>query len=152
LTELDARLKKLTRALNAYGAKQPGVVVLRSIPGVGPRTAEAVLAYLDDVHRFGRVKGVASYFGLIPCQDQSAGSNRLGHITRQGPGSVRKLLVEAAWQGIRHSPTIQSYFARIRGEDPDRRKIALVATAHYLVRVMFSLLRTGECWRERAIA
>jgi hypothetical protein len=33
-------------------------------------------------------------------------------------------------------------------EDPERRKIALVATAHWLVRVMGAMLRTGECWRE----
>jgi hypothetical protein len=49
---------------------------------------------------FGRNKQVGAYFGLVPCQDASADVNRLGRITRQGPATVRRLLVEAAWQGI----------------------------------------------------
>ena len=51
--------------------------------------------------------------------------------------------------GIRRSPRIRSYFDRIQRDDPDRKKIALVATAHYLVRVMHAMLRTGEVWRDQ---
>ena len=91
-----------------------------------------------------------SYFGLVSCQDQSAGKNRLGHITRQGPATVRKLLTEASWQGIRRSPRIRAYFERIRPGSPERKKIALVATAHHLLRVMLAMLRTGEVWRASA--
>jgi transposase len=86
----------------------------------------------------------------VPCQDQSAGKNRLGHITRQGPATVRKLLTEASWQGIRRSPEIRAYFERIRQGNPERKKIALVATAHHLLRVMLAMLRTGEVWRASA--
>ena len=42
---------------------------------------------------------------------------------------MRKLLTEAAWQGVRHSPEIRAYFERIQRADPARKKIALVATA-----------------------
>jgi transposase len=84
---------------------------------------------------------------LIPCQDQSAGKNRLGHITREGPPVVRSLLTEAAWQGIRRSAHLKAYFQRMTGMDPLRRKIALVATAHYLARVMLAMLRSGQAWR-----
>ena len=77
----------------------------------------------------------------VPCQDQSGGPHRRGRITRDGAPVVRKLVMEAAWQGLRHSPTIRAYFDRIVAggstkSDKDRRKIALVATAHDLVRVM----------------
>ena len=119
------------------------------IPGVGIRTAEAVMAYVDDPHRFTSIKSVGSYFGLVPCQDQSAGKNRLGHITRQGPATVRKLLTEASWQAIRRSQGIRAYFERIRQGNPERKRIALVATAHYLLRVMLAMLRTGEVWRAK---
>ena len=146
--QLQKRLQKLTHELNRYGGANAAVRLLMTIPGVGPRTAEAVVAYVDDWKRFGRVKQVASYFGLVPCQDSSAERNRLGHITKQGPRTVRRLLVEAAWQSIRHSPTTKAYFERIVGADPDRRKIALTATAHYLVRVMVGMLRSGKPWHE----
>ena len=146
----NASIKRVETALNALGRAHPGVVLLMTIDGVGIRTAEAVVAYVDDPARFQRTKGAGSYFGLVPCQDQSAAANRLGHITREGPSLVRKLLTEATWQGIRHSPEIQAYFERVRGGDEDRKKIALVATAHHLLRVMLAMLRNNEPWRGSA--
>ena len=121
---------------------------LRSIPGVGIRTAEAVAAFVDDPDRFRSAKAVGRYFGLVPCQDQSGDRNRLGHITREGAPVVRQLLAEAAWQARRRSPTVRAYFERVQRGDPQRKKIALVATAHYLVRVMWSLLKHGTSWEE----
>jgi transposase len=98
--------------------------------------------------RFTNPKSIGSYFGLVPCQDQSGGTNRLGHIIRQGPAVVRQLLVEAAWQAVQRSQTVRVYFDRIRKNQKDRSKIALIATAHYLLRVMLAMLKSGEVWRE----
>ncbi|MCK4627147.1 MAG: IS110 family transposase [Phycisphaerae bacterium] len=150
LVGFDRQVARITKVLDQAAARHPGVIVLRTIPGVGPRTAEAVVAYMDDPKRFGRNKRVGAYFGLVPCQNASAGSNRLGHITRQGPATARKLLVEATWQGIRRSKAIRAYFERIAGGKADRRKIALVATAHHLLRCMHAMLCTGECWNDAA--
>ncbi len=147
LAELAARVKRVERELDARAARHPGVALLRTIPGVGVRTAEAVVAYLDDVRRFARVRQVGCYLGLVPCQDASAGRDRLGHITRDGPGTVRKLLCEAAWQAVRRSGAMRAYFERVAGGKPDRRKVALVATAHKLARAMAAMLRSGEAWR-----
>jgi len=144
---LNGALKTIERGLAAYAAQHSGVQVLLTIPGVGIRTAEAVVAYIDDPQRFTVKNAIGSYFGLVPSQDESGGRNRLGHITRQGPATVRKLLTEAAWQSIRRSPEVRAQFERLQREDPDRKKIAVVATAHYLLRVMLAMLRTGEVWR-----
>ena len=148
LQHINERIKRIERELDERGQVHPGVVLLQTIPGVGPRTAEAFVAYVDRPQRFARVKQVGAYFGLVPCQHQSGASNRLGHITREGPSTMRRLLTQSAWQGIRCSPRIRAYFERIGKGDPERRKIALVATAHYLVRVMHAMLRRGECWNE----
>lgn len=150
LAHYNSQLKTVERALEKIACAHPGITLLRSIPGVGIRTAEAVLAYIDKPDRFARNKAVGSYFGLVPSQDASAGVNRLGHITRQGPATVRQLLTEAAWQAIRRSPRVRRHFERIGRGDPERRKIALVATAHYLLRVMHAMLRSGELWRDEA--
>lgn len=147
----DKHIRHVQRYLDHVASEHPGVQLLKTIPGVGTRTAEAVLAYIDDPRRFTRSKSVGSYFGLVPSQDASGSYNHLGHITRAGPGTVRCLLTEAAWHGIRRSPRIRAYFERIQREDPDRKKIALVATAHYLVRVMHAMLKTGEAWREEEV-
>lgn len=58
------------------------------------------------------------------------------------------LLIEAAWQGIRRSPTLKAYYDRIMQGKKERRKTALVATANHLLRVMAAMLRSGEVWRE----
>lgn len=144
---LQQRIRRVEKALNAIAERHPGVLLLMTIPGVGVRTAEAVMAYVDNPGRFSRDAKLSSYFGLVPSQDQSASKNRLGRITREGPCTARSLLVEAAWQAIRRSPRVRGHYERIRRGDPDRTKIAVVATAHYLVRVMHAMLRTGEVWR-----
>jgi transposase len=123
------------------------VTLLMTIPGVGIRTAEAFVAYVDDVKRFARIRQVGAYFGLVPCQDSSAGKDRFGHITREGPSTVRKMLCEASWMGVRYNPAIRAVYQRIMHDDPDRKKIAIVAVAHHLCRVMAAMLRSGEVWR-----
>jgi transposase len=148
LAHQDALVKRVTKALDGKARAHPGVRLLMTIPGVGARTAEAMVAWIDKVERFSSVRKVACYFGLTPCLDQSAGAARYGHITREGPSVVRRLVVEAAHQGMRRSPRIGAYCERVMHGDAGRKKIAIVATAHYLVRVMAAMLRTGEAWRE----
>ena len=76
--------------------------------------------------------------------------NRLGHISKQGPGTPRKYLVEAAWQAVRRSVTVRARYEHIPNGQRSRRKIASVAVARWLVTCMQSMLRTGEVWRETA--
>lgn len=149
LAHFNRQIERVTRELDRIGESHPGVRLLRTVPGVGPRTAEAFVAYVDDPRRFAKIKCIGSYFGLVPRQDQSSSVNRLGHITRQGPGTVRGLLVEAAWRGVMSSASIKAFFERVAKGGRDRRKIALVATAHHLVRVMLSMLRSNTPWQER---
>jgi transposase len=149
---LIRQVRLIQRQLNHRAEQTPAVARLRSIPGVGARTAEAVAAFVDDPDRFGNAKAVGSYFGLVPRQDQSGDRNRLGHITREGAPVVRQLVAEAAWQAQRRSPTVRAYFERVQRGDPQRKKIALVATAHYLVRVMWAMLKRGTFWEENTEA
>ena len=148
---LTSQSRRIEQQLNHQAGRSPAVAVLRTIPGVGARTAEAVTAFIDNPYRFRNAKAVGRYFGLVPCQDQSGGRNRLGHITREGAPVVRQLLAEATWQALRRSPRVRAYFERVRRDDPQRKKIALVATAHYLVRVMWALLKRGTDWEEGVV-
>lgn len=148
LRQADEAARVVTKQLDAIAQRHAGVTLLRTIPGVGPRTAESFVAYVDDPHRFARVNRIGSYFGLVPCQDSSAAVNRLGHITKEGPATARKLMVESAWRCIDHSPGMRAFFERVAGGKPDRRKVALIAVAHKLLRVMLSMLKSGAVWDE----
>jgi transposase len=86
---LQSQVKKVTDRLDDYLSEKSGATLLMSIPGVGPRTAEAILAYTDDVSRFGNYKEYCSYFGLTPKLDESGSCRRLGHISKHGPSVVR---------------------------------------------------------------
>jgi transposase len=140
---LIRQVRRVEQQLNRQAAQTGAVARLRSIPGVGIRTAEALAAFIDDPQRFGDAKAVGCYFGLVPCQDQSGDRNRLGHITREGAPVVHQLVAEAAWQAQHRSPTVRAYFERVQRADPQRKKIALIATAHYLVRVMWPCSSAG---------
>ena len=154
LTQLDsayAIVDRLTQRLDDLGQEDAAVQLLKSIPGVGPRTAEALVAYIDKPHRFKRTNQVGSYFGLVPTQDASAAVNRMGHISKRGPGTVRKLLIEASWQLIRKSDVMRTFFDRISQGKKDQRKVALVAVAHKVVRVVLAMLKSGEVYREASL-
>src|SRR5258707_1036597 len=71
--------------LDGGGKQDESVQILESIPGVGPRTAETVTAYLGEPKRFTTGKQVSAYGGLVPRQFQSGELDRRGRITRRGP-------------------------------------------------------------------
>ncbi len=148
---LEDQLKRMTRYLDGYLAKHPGARLLLSIPGIGPRTTEAVLAYTDDIRRFGRGKQYCAYFGLTPRLDESGLSRRLGHISKQGPSVVRWLLVEAAWRVVKKSPAFLAFYERVMCGQNGRKKIAIVAVARKLLSIMRAMQLTGELFNERLV-
>ena len=123
-----------------------------SIPGVGPRTAEAVLAYTDDVRRFGNYKRYCSYFGLTPKLDESGLCRRLGHISKRGPSVVRWVICESSWIAIRKSKGLKAFYERVMCEQDGRKKIAIVAVARKLLSIMRAMMLTGELFNEQLVA
>jgi transposase len=143
---LDQKIKRLEGELQKYADRHPAVKLLMTIPGVGIRTAETFVAWVDDIARFRRTRQLGAYFGLVPCQDASADRNRLGHITRDGPPVMRKLITEATWTAVKRCPAFKRYFERVMGGKPERKKIAIVAAAHRMIRVMGAMMRTGTAY------
>jgi len=140
------KVKRIERELQKYADAHPAVALLMTIPGVGVRTAETFIAWVDDVARFRNNRQLGSYFGLVPCQDASADRNRLGHITRDGPPVMRKLICEATWTAIKRCPRFKQFFERVSGGKSERKKIALVAAMHRVIKVMGAMLRSGESY------
>jgi transposase len=139
VAQAEARLDALARA-------DEGVRTLESIPGVGARTAEAVVAHLHDPGRFRSGKQVSAYGGLVPRQYQSGETDRRGRITKRGPAVLRKLLVQAAWAMLRYNAWARSVYQRLsRGKA--RKKQAIVALARRLLVRCWAMLRDGTTWR-----
>jgi len=148
---LEEQLKRVTAYLDEYLCTETGGVLLMSIPGVGPRTAEAVLAYTDDIRRFGNYKQYCSYFGLVPKLDESGSTRRIGHISKRGPSVVRWLLCESSWKVIRKSRSIREFYERVKSGQDSRKKIAIVAVCRKLVCIMRAMLLSGELFNEELV-
>ncbi|HET6579329.1 MAG TPA: IS110 family transposase, partial [Gemmatimonadales bacterium] len=138
--------------LDRLADADPATRLLATIPGVGPRTAEAVATHLGDPHRFASAKQVGAYAGLVPKQYQSGVTDRKGRITRRGPGVLRKLLVECAWCMLRSNPWARSVYARLTAGGVSRKKPAVVALARKLLVRCWAMLRDGVPWRAEAAA
>jgi transposase len=149
--QVRALAERAEAKLDALAGADEGVRRLETIPGVGARTAETVVAHLGDPARFKTGKQVSAYAGLVPAQYQSGESDRRGRITRRGPGLLRKLLVECAWAMLRYNAWARAVYARLsRGKA--RKKQAIVALARRLLVRCWAMLRDKAPWRPPAEA
>jgi transposase len=149
LTQLDSlstQLDEVIKKLEALGKHDPRVMRLRTIPGVGPRTAEILVACIDDPHRFDNGRQVSAYFGLVPRQFQSGETDRNGRITKRGNPLARTILVECAWASLRYNPWAKGVYERIRGQQKTRKKKAGVALARKIAVIAWAMLRDEKDW------
>lgn len=144
---LVEQIDQTEKQLDSLASKDEATQLLESIPGVGPRTAEAVAAHLCDAKRFATAKQVGAYAGLVPKQYQSGVTDRKGRITRRGPGVLRKLLVECVWCMLRYNGWARAQYARLAGGSVSRKKPAIVALARKLLVRCWAMLRDGKPWR-----
>ena len=75
---------------------------LTTIPGVGPVTASAIMATMQDASAFASGREFAAFLGLTPRQRSTGGKQRLGRITKMGDRYLRKLLVVGACATLSH--------------------------------------------------
>jgi transposase len=147
LKQIIALIDSTETVLDLQGQADPATRLLRTIPGVGPRTAEVVAAHLDNPRRFTKGKQVSAYAGLVPRQFQSGESDRRGRITKRGPAILRKLLVECAWAMLRYNSWARAVWARLTRGGTTRKKPAIVALARRLLVRCWAMLRDGAEWR-----
>jgi transposase len=137
----DERIAELEKQLDAIAETQSNVALLRTIPGIGPRTAEAIVAFADGAERFPSRKHFTSYFGMTPTEDSSGLIRRHGHISKRGPSVVRWLVGEAAHRVIARCSALRRFFDRIYRGKKDRYKKAVVATGRKVLSVCYGMMR-----------
>jgi transposase len=130
LDQLDPKIVELTAAVEHEAKKRPEVVQLMTHPGVGPITGLAYVLVIGTPERFPSGKQIGSYVGLIPCENSSAGRQRLGHISKQGNTLLRFLLVEAAQVAARCNPDWRRRYLHLMMRR--EKRIAKVAMARKL--------------------
>jgi transposase len=100
LAETEARVDRLTAAVEAQAQEGPFAEVIRaltSLRGIGVVTAVTLVAELGDPGRFDSPRQLMAYAGLVPSEHSSGGRERRGRITKTGNAHLRYAVVEAAW-------------------------------------------------------
>ena len=141
LDRFDPSIDQLSQAVEHEAAKLPEVERLQTHPGVGAITALAFVLVLGTPDRFRCGKQVASYLGLIPCEDSSADKWRLGHISKQGNALLRFLLGQAAQSVARCDEKWRAQYAHIAIRR--NKSIAKVAMARKLAVRLYWMWRRG---------
>ncbi len=119
---------------------------LDAIPGINQRTIERVVAEIGaDMSVFPSVGHLASWTGLCPGNDESAGKRRSGR-TRHGNRFLRAALTEAAWAATRTKGS--PFGARYRRLRHRGHKKAILAVAHALLRVIYYMLLRGTAYHD----
>lgn len=112
---------------------------IETIPGIGERTAELILAEIGtDMSRFPSAQHLASWAGMCPGNNESAGKRRSGK-TRKGDPWLREALVEAARSAARTKNTyLSAKYHRIAARRGSKR--AAVAVGHYMLIIIYHML------------
>jgi transposase len=149
LEAISGQIERVDQKLDELGRADARVQLLQTIPGVGPRLAETVVAHLDDARRFKSAGHVASYAGLVPKQIESGTIKRSCRITRRGPALLRSMLVEVAWMVYMRNDWAKHFVQRISRGMKGRKNVAIVALARKLLVTLWAMLRDNAPWREQ---
>jgi transposase len=141
LDQLDPKIAELTAAVEQEAKKRPEVLLLMTHPGVGPITGLVYALVMGTPDRFPCGKQLGSYTGLIPCEDSSAGHQRLGHVSKQGNTLLRYLLGEAAQAAARCNPDWRRRYVHLMMRR--QKRIGKVAMARKLAVRLYWMWRNN---------
>ena len=149
LAHFEHQLAAATSALAELGRAErhaSAVALLKGVPGVGPVTALTFRTELPRPERFATGAELASYVGLAPLVRRSGTTTRRGPIVKAGNGTLRSVLVEAAWSWVRCDPSARAVYGRLLANTALSQK-AVVGVARRLAMVLWRVVTTGEVYR-----
>jgi transposase len=150
IEELEARMGRFEQALiQGLDAWRPQLILLQTIPGIDLMGAAMLLVEVGtDMSSFGRAEKLASWVGICPGNNESAGKRKSGK-TRKGNAWVRRLLCEFAQAAARSRCALKDKFAALSIRKGHKKSI--VALAHKMLRTIFAMLKNNTPYRDKVI-
>jgi len=149
--DVDKHITSLEKKLWAELPTDPYASLLQTIPGVGRLTAYGFLAEIGEVGRFPDRRALASYAGLLPMDNESAGEEHGKHTNRRCAKFLKLMAIEAVRGAVRTSRRMRSLFERVRAKNPDRPGKAMVAVAREIMEVVHIVLSRGVPYEEAPV-
>jgi transposase len=148
LSFIEAEIRRMEKPMEQLADEprhQAIVAELTQEPGVGRLTALVYRTEIGYAGRFRRGRQLGKFTGLTPTSHESGQQNdRKGHISRQGPPRLRKILCQASWVHIRHDPQARRVYQALVCRNPKKKKIALVAIMRRLAVRLWHRMRQIE--------
>lgn len=144
---LGGEIEALVTQIAQIARKDPRVDLLMTIPGIGHYSALAILSAIGDIHRFPNHRSLVGYAGLAPSIHQSGERAHHGHITKEGPGVLRWILVCAAHGAVKREGKLQRFYLRLSRRIGKNK--ATVATARKMLVVIYHMLKDDKPYEER---
>lgn len=150
IEELEARMGRFEQALlEGLSAWTPQLNILQTIPGIDRMGAAMLLVEIGtDMQSFGCAERLASWIGICPGNNESAGKRKSGK-TRKGNAWVRRLFCEFAQAAARSQSALKSKFTALSIRKGYKKSI--VALAHKMVRIVFTMLNKQQAYVDREV-
>ncbi len=146
LIDRDLRITRLDKTISEQAKQDERIALLRTIPGIGPLTASAIVATIGNGRQFRSARDFAAWIGLTPLNKSSGGKQVLGRISRMGNQYLRKLLVNGMASRVRAAKTkperADPWMLSLLERKP--AKLAAVAMANKTARIAWAVLTNGE--------
>jgi transposase len=149
---LDEAIARVSEEIDQrLTAEQEAIALLDTIPGVGQRAAEILIAEIGtDMSRFPSAKHLASWAGMCPGNHESAGK-RLSGKTRKGSRWLRQVLVEIAHAAAKTKQTyLAAQYKRIAARRGKKR--ALIAVGHTVLTIVYTMLTRQQPYQDLGAA
>jgi transposase len=141
LSEIEREIDTTVRGTPAWRERED---LLRSVPGVGPTVARALIADLPELGSLGR-KQIAALVGVAPL-NRDSGKMRGRRTTWAGRAKVRATLYMAALVASRHNPILAAFYRRLLNAGK-AKKLALTAVMRKLLTILNAILRDRTPWQ-----
>jgi transposase len=139
------RMEKPIRELAQQPRHKPIIDELTQEHGVGLITAMVYRTEIGHAGRFRRGRRVGKFVGLTPTSHESGQQqDRKGHISRQGPPRLRKMLCQASWVHVQRDPQAKRFYQQLVSRNPKKKKIAIVAVMRRLAVRLWHRMRAAE--------
>jgi transposase len=151
---LDKGLEDLEKEIAKAHARNEMSRALCEVPGIGKLAASVIAVSVPDPSVFKSGRDFAAWLGLTPRQNSSGGKQSLGAITKAGNQYIRKLLVLGATSLLnvvgKRNGGLRDWIAGLLTRKPAR--LVTVALANKLARIIWAMMKTGECFRNGMFA
>ena len=144
--ELKEQRATVAREVEGMLEDFPLASVLRSMPGIGLKTAAQIPLNIGDGSAFETPGHLAAYAGIAPVTRRSGTSIRGEFPARSGNKRLKNALFYSAWVASNHDPISKTYYDRKRAEGK-RHNAAVICLARRRCNVIFAMLRDGTYYQ-----